>query len=99
MIRVDLPEPVEPMKATVSPRLALKLISFNMYSSASGYLNDTSLNSTVPARDGSLLVTVPSIIANSSSNTSLIRSADIAARGYMMKIMASIKNDIITCIP
>ena len=43
-----MPEPVDPIKATVSPLFALNEIFFKTYSSASGYLNETFLNSTVP---------------------------------------------------
>ena len=45
---MDLPLPVDPIKATTSPLFALKLISFKTYSSASGYLKLTFLNSIVP---------------------------------------------------
>ena len=48
MINVDLPLPVLPIKAVVSPGFAVKEILVNMSSSASGYLNDTFLNSTTP---------------------------------------------------
>ena len=60
------------MKATVSPLFALKEIFSNIYSSASGYLNDTFLNSTVPVSFKSLISEIlPSLIVISSSNTSL----------------------------
>ena len=48
MIKVDFPDPVEPIKATVSPGEASKEISFKTYSSASGYLNETFLKTILP---------------------------------------------------
>ena len=75
MIKVDFPLPVDPIKAIVSPFFTLKEIFFNKYSSASGYLKDTFLNSTVPISLVSPL-NLPSITLTSSSITSLIRPAE-----------------------
>ena len=74
-IKVDLPLPVLPIKAMVSPFFTLKLIFFFFYSLASGYLKLTFLNSTVPVSLVSPL-NVPGFIEISSSNTSFIRLAD-----------------------
>ena len=48
MINVDLPLPVLPINAVVSPGRALKLTLLITSSSAPGYLNETFLNSIVP---------------------------------------------------
>ena len=76
----------------------LKEILFNMYSSASGYLNDTFLNSTVPTSFVLNAFKLPFIILELVSRTSLIRDAETDALGIIINIIASIKNDIITCI-
>ena len=85
------------MNATVSPIFALNDIFFKTYSSASGYLNDTFLNSTVPTS----LVTPsksPSTILTFVSSTSLILPAETCDLGSITNINASIKKDIIICI-
>ena len=48
LINVDFPLPVLPINAVVSPALAVNEISVNISSSASGYLNETFLNSITP---------------------------------------------------
>ena len=96
MINVLLPLPVEPIIAIVSPFDTLNEISSKTYSSESGYLKETFLNSIVPISDD--LVSFPSLILVLVCNTSLILSADIDALGYIINIIANIKNDIITCI-
>ncbi len=98
LISVDLPLPVEPMKAIVSPCLTEKLMSRNTCSAASGYLNPTFLNTTSPRRPGRPSVLVPSLMVGCVSSTSLMRRADTLARGYITNIMTSIKNDITTCM-
>ena len=67
---VDLPEPVEPIIAMVSPLLALKDMFSKTYSSASGYLNETFLNSISPVFLV-FLSKVPSLIDSLVSNTSI----------------------------
>ena len=94
---VLFPEPVEPISASVSPFFALKEIFLRIYSSASGYLNDTFLNSTSPI-NLVLPKNSPSVIFVLVSITSIIRSTDTLALGYITNIIASIKNAIITCI-
>ena len=91
-------EPVDPIKAIVSPLFTLKEIFLSKYSSASGYLKETFLNSTVPT-SSVLKLSSPSLIDSSVSKTSFIRLAETFALGHIIKIMANIKNDIITCIP
>ena len=86
------------MKAMVSPLLTLNDISFNKYSSASGYLKETFLNSIVPTSLVISLSIVPSGTETIVSNTSLIRLAETLALGKIINIMASIRKDIITCI-
>ena len=93
-----LPLPVDPINAIVSPLFTLKLIFLSKYSSASGYLNDTFLNSTVPTSLVSLTSSFPSLIDTSLSNTSLIRRAETCARGSIINIIANIKKADITCI-
>ena len=66
------------------------------YSSASGYLKHTFLNSTVPFSSLLFFVIFPSFILDCVSNTSLIRFADTCALGSIINIIASIKKDIIT---
>ena len=95
-IIVDFPEPVLPMNATVSPCFTLKDISFSMYSSASGYLKETFLNSMVPV---SLeFCFVPSFILCFVSRTSTILFDATLALGYRIKIIVNIINAITTCI-
>ena len=86
------------MKAIVSPLSTLNDISFNKYSSASGYLKETFLNSIVPTSLVISLSIVPSGTETIVSNTSLIRLAETLALGKIINIMASIRKDIITCI-
>ena len=88
---VDFPLPVEPIKATVSPCLAVKLTFSSTYSEASGYLKETFLNTTLPCPPSlGDCVTVPPLICASVESTSLIRRTETMARGRMIKIMASI---------
>ena len=75
---------------------AVNVMSSSKYSSASGYLNETFLNSTVPTKDPSVLV--PSFITSGVFITSLIRLALTLALGTIINIIASIKNDNITCM-
>ena len=62
------------------------------------YLNETFLNSTVPFISLTFLVRVPSLTLIFVFNTSFILLADTLARGTIINIIASIRNDIITCI-
>ena len=93
-----MPLPVDPIKATVSPVLAVKEIFSRIYSSASGYLKETFLNSTVPSLPGIFFFIVPFLIVLLVSNTSFILLAHTSALGSIIKIIASIKKAIITCI-
>ena len=70
-MRVDLPLPVEPIKAIVSPAVTLKEISFRRYSSASGYLKETFLNSIVPTSLVISLLRVPSALEIEVSDSAL----------------------------
>ena len=99
LIKVDLPEPVEPINAVVVPGVALKLIFFSIASSASGYLKLTSLNSIVPLAS-SLNATgfSGSTIETSFFNISLILFNETKARGIITDTRDIIKKDIIICI-
>ena len=67
--------------------------------SASGYLNETFLNSTNPFLFGSnFFVSSLSFMLGSVSTTSLIRLADTAALGSIIDIIDIIKNAITICI-
>ena len=96
---MDLPLPVLPIMAVVFPGSAVKLISSKISVSASGYLNETFLNSTNPFLFGSnFFVSFLSLILGSASITSLILLAETAALGSMIEIIDIIKNAITICI-
>ena len=87
------------MKAVVSPALALKLTSFNTYSSAPGYLNETFLNSISPFFSTLNLTGFSiSFIAMSVFNTYDTRPAETNAIGKITDKIEIIKNAIIICI-
>ena len=90
------PMPEWPGEKFAPEQIALNEISSSKYSSASGYLNETFLNSTVPTSFA--LAPLPSFTLITVSNTSLILFADTLALGSIINIIANIKNDIITCI-
>ena len=85
--------------AVVLPGSAVKLMSSNISVSASGYLNDTFLNSTKPflfsSKDFNSFL---SFILGSVSTTSFIRLAETAALGSIIEIIEIIKNAITICI-
>ena len=88
-----------PIIAVVSPGFATKFISSSISVSASGYLNDTSLNSTYPFLPSTnSFVSVLSSIEGSVSNTSLIRFAETEALGSIIDIIDMNKKDITICI-
>ena len=68
--KVLLPLPVEPIIATVSPLPAVNDIFSRTYSVASGYLNETFLNSNLPFSSDVFIF--PSFIFDLVLNTSLI---------------------------
>ena len=94
---VVLPEPVAPINAIVSPLWAVKVISPNISASAPGYRKDTWSNSISPSRLFSLS-RLPFFRVGAVCSTSRIRFAETCARGSMTKIIASIINDMMTCI-
>ena len=98
LMRVVLPQPVLPMKAVVSPGLAVKVMSRSTSCSAPGYLKDTWSNSMV---QGASLRTgwgcSGSRICTGLSRISEIRPADTEARGRMMKTMEIIIKLIMIC--
>ena len=95
---VLLPLPVEPIIAKVEPFGTLKLRFSSTYSSPSGYLNETFLNSSSPILSLSNGKFLLSLMLFSLFNTSLIRLIEIIARGAIIDNMLNIKKDIITCI-
>ena len=88
-----------PIIAVVSPGFAVKSMSVNISSSASGYLKLTFLNSTNPFLSSlncfsSFLFLILGLV----SNTSFIRFAETAARGSIIDIIDIIKKLITICI-
>ena len=97
LTRVDLPEPVDPMTAVVSPGRTVNEMSQSTGASAPGYVNRTLSNSRTPASPsgrgsvgGTTLVSVRS--------TSQMRFADTDALGAIMKSIVLIMTDIRICI-
>ena len=85
--------------AVVFPGSAVKLMSSKISVSASGYLNDTFLNSTNPFLLGSnFFVSFLSFMLASVSRTSFIRFAETYALGSIIDIIEIIKNAITICI-
>ncbi len=78
---VDLPEPVPPMMAVTSPGSAVNDTPVSAGSSAPGYWNVTSWNSTWPRLAPAALGCGGSFTSGTTSSTSLMRSAEAAARG------------------
>jgi hypothetical protein len=87
---------VAQISATVSHCLAVKVISFNTYSAASGYLKFTCLNSTSHFFSVSLSKS-QSLILLSVFNTSAILFAETNAHGKITSTKTSIINDITSC--
>ena len=73
-------------------------MSWSTYSSASGYLKLTFLNSTTPFSFSSPCVRSPSTILDLVSMTSMIRFADTLALGMTTKSMHSTRKLMSTCM-
>ena len=86
---VDLPEPVEPIIAVVSPGLAWKEMPSSTGSSAPGYVKVTSSKVTV-LFVGAAALAGGSISDGSCFNTSVIRVAHTRARGSIIAMNAPI---------
>jgi hypothetical protein len=80
---VDLPEPVPPMIAVTSPGFAVNETPVSAASCAPGYWNVTFWNSTTPFVAPTVLGDAGSFTSGAMSSTSLMRSADAAARGII----------------
>ncbi len=96
--RVVFPAPVLPMIAVVIPAPDRSEISDSTDSSAPGYLNDTSRNSTSPRPASVGRGAATSTTDDSMSSTSWMRSADTAARGAIIAIIVPIITAIRICV-
>jgi len=94
---VDFPHHVAQIKATTSHSFAVNVISSITYSSASGYLKLTCLNSTSHFFSV-FLSKFQSLILLSVFNTSAILLAETNAHGKITSTKTSIINDITSCV-
>ena len=94
---VDLPEPVEPTMATVSPRAASNVMSASTAASAPGYVNAAPRNATVPGVGNSVTGCSGRRSVDSLASTSLMRSADTAARGIMIVMKVAMSTPMRIC--
>ena len=90
LINVVLPAPVEPTTAVVCPGRIVRFTSHNTGSSAPGYRNSTSRNSTTPVRCAGSSGAAGSTTLGSVSSTAVMRSAEAAARGTMTMSITAI---------
>ena len=95
-----MPEPVPPMIAVTSPGCAVNDTPDSAGSSAPGYWNVTFSNSTWPAgaRPAAAAAAAGSTTSGSTSSTSLMRSADAAARGSITNIAVTMNTANRICI-
>ena len=103
MSRLDLPQPVEPMMAVVSPGFAVKLMCSSASLSAPGKRKLPSSNRTTPShsffsREGFAVAASGSWMEALVRQTSSIRSAATPARGSITATMASIRKDMTICM-
>ena len=89
-----MPDPVDPMIATVSPGRASNVMSLRTGTSAPGYVNSTFRKATAAGSGKSVTPFSGRVIDDSASSTSVTRSAETAARG----IIIAMKLDMMTPI-
>ena len=94
---VDLPDPVLPMTAKVSPAFTDTLTSNSTGCSAFGYENPTPRISSEGEVDVGVIGVNGGTTDDSVSRTSMIRSADTDARGYSAPMKVAIMTAIRIC--